>query len=278
MIGAEGGGSVGTDASRMNFPVVEFWLSPVQNLLLTTNLLFVAPCREGLARWVYTTHDRLPPELRASLGFVCGFHQVSSSFHDWLVDRPVDDPLHRDIPTFLDSLDAFTEEDFQRFFRTGYEAQLRLVLKDRGEVSSGVPRDIGAIRDLLSSFIVIEEVLDAAMAVVRDPVDLKERFVSGVVDFWERYYRPEFEQNLPILERSVAYHRRRNYTGNFAEVFVNVAGRAMPQEFEEGMKLERLIFVPSCHVGPFLLSYTLEAFRSATVFLYNACLTGMRRT
>ena len=274
---AEDGGSADIKTPRVNFPIVEFWLSPVENLLLTINLLVAASAREGLDRWVYTTCGALSPELKANLEFICAFQQIASSFHVWLVERPTDDPLHREIPAFIDRLNAFSEDDFQRFFQTGLEAQLRMIMKERGEVSPSVPTDIDTITDLLGSIIAIGDVLNLAVAVIRDPVDLRSRFISGVINFWERYYRPEFEQTLPILERSIAYHRQQNYTGEFAKIFAVVAGRALPGDFQDAVNLERVIFVPSCHVGPFLLSYTLEAFQSTVIFLYNARLTGMRR-
>jgi DNA-binding transcriptional ArsR family regulator len=60
------------------------------------------------------------------------------------------------------------------------------------------------------------------------------------------------------MDQCVAFHRRQDYPPSFREVFRRVTGRNMTVEMHEAVEkhlgeVERVIFVPSCHLGPYFL-------------------------
>ena len=257
---------------------VEFRISLLANLFHALAQALIAPKFEGFDQWMYTTNSLLPPDLKADMEIVIAFMQISSTFNAWLIEFSDDDPMRCDFSAFVTKLEALTEKDFHDFLLSGLDVWLTRHAKDsNAEVSLPSLEDSNAVRVLLQDMEIDEEYLDQGVRLICSPAGLKDRFTCGLTRFWEEFYREEYERSLPVMERSVACHRNRNYDGNLPTVFTAVTGRLFPEGLHEFQDAERVIFIPSCHIGPYVFHYNIAELRSLLVLLYNCRPTGGRR-
>jgi DNA-binding transcriptional ArsR family regulator len=257
---------------------VEFRISMLANLFHALAQVIVAPKFEGFDSWMYTSHTLLPPDLKEDMEVVVTFMQISSTFNAWLMEFSGDDPIRCDFSVFVTKMEALTEDDFHHFLLSGIDAWLQCNTKSpNAAVSLPSLEDPCVLRKLLQDMSVDEEDLDRGVDLILNPVTLKEQFVSGVTRFWEEFYREEYERSLPVMERSVLYHRNRRYKGDLSTVFTSVTGRLLPEGLHVFQDAERVVFIPSCHIGPYVFHYNIAELRSLLVLLYNCRSTGTRR-
>lgn len=255
---------------------VEFRISLVESLLHALTMVMIGPLQEGVDEWVYTTYAALPPSLKADMETVFAFLQIASPFYAWAIDLPANEPSRRDFSEFVTKLEAFTEKDFQHFLQSGLDAQIRHNSREPIEKAPLLTlQDAPTVRALLQrqEIVPYEEYLDPAVNLILNPAGLKDRFLSAVTGFWRQFYQAEHERNLPLAAQSVEYHRRQNYRGDFSTIFTAVTGRVLPQELYEDLDelrgISKVIFLPSCYVGPYVTSYELSELRPLVLLFYN---------
>lgn len=276
--------------SRVQSPPIEFRISLPEILLSDLMKIPLAPFYEGYSQWVYTTCAALSADLRAELEAVFAFLVISGTFFKWLIEIPEDDPICSDFSAFILRLESFTAEEFREFLRSGLELKLRFKPGGSTEEAS-LPSfdDPKAVRALLQEVDLYtdtlktqlgetgryEEFMDRDVELICNLAGLKERLVSGIIQFWEAFYKGEYERTLPIMERSVEYHRSQNYTGDFPVIFEAVTGRKFLDEWHPYLSADRVIFFPSCYGGPQVGGYIIEEYPPVIFFNYNCSLTGM---
>ncbi len=247
---------------------VSFCASLAVSLIDAVTLVLNAPKVEGLDGWVYTTHSRLPSALKRELETVfpllckCG-----------LLSLPFQDPVHRAFGAFAWWLDSLSDEDCREMILDA----LRCHAESRGQGGPGEPPP-GEERELeLEACLAARlegEPLRQVRRLARDPSAFRKRLVAVVTQFWEGFYRPEYEACEPLMERSVAHHRGQDYGIDLADVYPSVAGRKLPLDRERYDDLDRVIFVPSCHVGPYGIFERLAGRPPTMVVTYNCRPTG----
>ena len=254
---------------------IEFRISLIESLLHAIVLVMIGPLHEGLDQWVYATYAALPSNLKADMEICFAFLQIASPFYAWAIELPADDPSRRDFSAFVANVKAFTDKDFQNFLQSGLEAQLEHKIRKIEGHSFPSLQDTEKLRSLLQKEEIVpyEEYVDLAVDLICDPAGLKDRFVAGITRFWDEFYQVEYERNLPLTEQSVEYQRRQNYSGDFLTIFTAVTGRSLPEELYEDLgrlqDLEKVIFIPSCYVGPFVTSYELSELYPLALLFYN---------
>jgi hypothetical protein len=276
-------------ASRTPFPL-EFRVSLPEILLLDMTKIPLAPLYEGYGQWVYTTYAALPRDLRTEMEVVLAFIIISGTFYKWLIELPEEDSIHHDYLVFVDRLRSLSEEDVRYFLRTGLEVKLSSKLeKNTEELSLPSMDDPEAVLALLQELDLYtdtlkahlqesgryEEFMDRNVELICNPPRLKERLVSGVVHFWEDFYREEYESSFPVMERSVEYHRSQNYTGDFPAIFEAITGRHFPEGLYRYLPASRAVFFPSCYSGPQVGVYIIEEQPPVVLFNYNCRPTGI---
>jgi DNA-binding transcriptional ArsR family regulator len=259
---------------------VEFEISLPENLLHALIQVILAPRYEGFDQWMYSTHAALPADLKADMEIIEIFMEISSAFYREFSELPANDPIRHKFSAFIAKLEAFTDEDFERFLRLGLQVELGY---SRGENPTEVTLpsvgDVVGLKTALREIQIDEEDLEKAIFLFRNPTGLRQRFVSGVRGFWTQFYRGEYEESLPLMERSVTYHLQQDYCGDVSTVFVAVTGRPLPkgENFFSSRALqdaEKVVFIPSPHVGPYVFIYAPKDLRSAFL-LYNCRPTGI---
>ena len=118
------------------------------------------------------------------------------------------------------------------------------------------------------------DIVDRIIEIMHKPMELKTLFLSVVTRFWELFYRREYERCMILAERSVEYHRQRSHSADLVTLFTDVTGRRFPKDYGDHEEVERVIFVPSCHVGPYVMFIECEDARNTLMIHYNCRPTG----
>jgi DNA-binding transcriptional ArsR family regulator len=247
---------------------VKFRISLAGELVHIISLVVDADWYEGFDPWVYATHAALPPTLKADMDVVFILIQKSGTLTTWIHRLPPDNPVHRDFAAFVAWANTLD-------FRELVEDLLRNLSQSCEEVDVALPslQDTDALRDCLDEKFDGEK-LERAVQLVRNPAELKAQFISIVTRFWEQFYRHEYQRCMPLMARSVAYHRRQVYSGDLIAIFAAVAGRRFPRDKDGYEEIERLVFVPSCHIGPYVSFYYDKEFQTVLTMYYNCRPTG----
>ena len=253
----------------------EFRISLVENLLFTMHVFAATPLHEGFDQWMYATSAAMPADLRADMSVALFLLAKSAALEVWAAQLPPEDPGRRDFSAFLARLDRLTEDDFERFVRVGLEIRAKYYEEEEALRALGPSLDDTAgLRALLHRLELDESYLDQAVRLVRNPAELRTLFVSVVTRFWQGFYGQEYERLLPVMERSVEYHRRQNYSGDLSTIFTAVTGRLMPEEWGSFDDVQKVVFIPSCHIGPYVSIYDQEELRPSLALIYNCRPTG----
>jgi len=250
---------------------VQFEVSLVQDVFNTMSIVVVAPQYEGFDQWVYATYAALPADLKADMEVVLTLVGKFSPLNQ----LPFDHPAHSDFSALVAHLTALDEETVRHFVEASLEEGARYCQEKFGqEFEAPLVEDAEALKDCLCKRGLDEKHADEAVRLVHHPAELKARLISIVTRFWDAFYREEFARFLPMMERSVEYHCEQNYGGDLLAVFTAVTGRLFPKEADSYEDVERVVFVPSAHIGPYVTFREVEG-PPATLFLvYNCRPTG----
>jgi DNA-binding transcriptional ArsR family regulator len=96
-----------------------------------------------------------------------------------------------------------------------------------------------------------------AHALLSDPPALRDAIVSHLAAMWDEHLAAEWERNEATLKQVVAALQSHTYGGLTAyEAIRAVTGREAHGNWQEILtKTETLIFIPSPHIGPYLMHY-----------------------
>jgi DNA-binding transcriptional ArsR family regulator len=232
---------------------VTFALEPVYNAITSLSLLDMAEGFTGLGEWVYRTAEAMSPEERYMNRHVIGdalVHLLGEaswpSFEAW-----IDDLASRDAATLR--MDVVRALFAQAWEKTGREvSDPAEILADRttyltlvDEIYNGErePAERALWEDMYGMFL--------------DPVLVQERIVTYLRRMWEGGLAAEWERHLPALEESVAAFQSLDMSGLTAiEALMRVSLREVPPPGQAGWNaVERIIFIPSVHIGPYLLHF-----------------------
>jgi DNA-binding transcriptional ArsR family regulator len=136
------------------------------------------------------------------------------------------------------------------------------------------PQDVAAILETNWGKNWSAEQIEQATHLLHNPAELKAQFISTLTRFWEQFYRQEYQRTLPLAERSVKHHRQQDYGADLATIFTAVAGRRFPRDLGAYEDVERVIFFPSCYVGPYVLLHDYQELRPTMIIFYNCRPTG----
>jgi DNA-binding transcriptional ArsR family regulator len=248
---------------------VEFRTSLAEDLMHVLSLVLDAPSIEGLDQWVYATQAALPPTLKQDMQTVLIFTQKSDTLGLWMRRLPPDARQHRDFAAFVDWLNAFTQDDYQDLIQSALVNLAHYCEEEQGDrLPAPLLDDAESLKVCLGQKLDGEQ-LDRAVQLVYEPLELKTQFISVVTRFWEQFYHKEYQRCHPIMERSVAYHSQQNYGGEFDATFTAVTGRRPLKDHSELDDVERVVFFPSCHIGPYVMLQHTEGPLPAVILHFN---------
>lgn len=229
---------------------VSYLVSLPLNLLLTMALVPAADQFEGLDEWLRQVRSEMSTDFCRELFQVTGFPGGRLRFVETVAARLLrqEEQVGVSFEIFRARLEALSPGDFQA---------LALQALRKGAPEGAVdPADLLPDRQQVSAYLtsrLLHVDGDAAVDLIVDAAGLKHRFVDVLVRFWETFYGPVYDECRPMMERSVAYHRRQSYSAHFDELFLSVTGRILPGEVQLHLnEIQQVRFVPACHVGPYV--------------------------
>jgi len=95
---------------------------------------------------------------------------------------------------------------------------------------------------------------------MNDPAGMKDLIVSHVRAMWNEYMADEWERTRRLLADCVEAYRQIDLSGlSSLEAAQKVVGRELDEHWQKMLKTaQRVIFVPSAHVGPYLMKIGVD--------------------
>jgi hypothetical protein len=127
---------------------------------------------------------------------------------------------------------------------------------DTNAVLANVDAYLGFLRERFDAAILDEELESRAYAYVMDPPAMQELIVSHMRHMWTTYLAPEWDRVRPMLQDSVdAFRQVKLGNVDMGRAVELVTGREVDESCWAPLveRVDRLVFVPSAHVGPYLL-------------------------
>ena len=235
-------------------------LEPAHNALNSLLLLKSEEPPSGVGEWVMRTVEALTPEERDRNRLVMlGLHFATMTEQSWA-----------SLPAYTDHLAAMDPAALRdKLMHTYARIPLLKDGEDRWWMEDPVPLDLGTVLESVDSYLAflharfacegLDEELEAqAYALVIDPRRMQETIVSHLRHMWTEHLANEWQRVRPMLEDSVRAFQELDLASMDKTKAVRVVtGQDLDEHWQHKVgKLDRLIFVPSAHVGPYLGKYT----------------------
>lgn len=246
-----------------------FRFSLAVDLLHTISLLLESESVAGLHRWIYVTRAALPLDLSEDLALSLLLLNRSGHLYALLQQTPSEHPLHHDFVAFLAWLRARTPDEIRQWallslpHLCGCSADAGVDIADEAALRTAFAKKFDALQ------------IERLLLLLREPWALKALFISALTRFWEQFYRQEYATCSPLRIRSVEHHRRQEYTLDWPSVIVAVTGRRLPKDYNVVEDIDRLVFIPSCYLGPYMTVLDFSQSTPTLLIHYNCRPTGV---
>jgi DNA-binding transcriptional ArsR family regulator len=238
---------------KPQYGTIEIGVAPVHNALHSLMLIAKAEHLSGLGEWVTNTRDALTAaEFENHRLVVEGLHYALYPGRSW-----------PSFPAYLDRLQTMDPVRLRdRLLDAYFDMPCMIDEPSAYHTYEEVLRSPENYVDFLTNRFG-EEVVDPqlerqAYTYAVNPTAMQLLIVSHLRMMWDRYLAAEWERVQPMLNDSAAAFNELDLHGmSFREAAEFVTGQ--PQDdgewnWVEG-KFQRLVFVPSAHVGPYLGKY-----------------------
>lgn len=236
---------------------VSFDIHPVALSLNSLLLINQTDITSGLGEWVERTRHTLSPDRL----------EANKVVLDVMLKGIDPDMEIEDFPDYLrhiESLDAVAIRDTivdEYYEYTSYHegvqetTSAQAMLSDKQEFLRVIRATIGEKHQKKGMDFDIS-IFAKAHPLFNDPSALHAYILDHLHAMWEYHLRAEWEQKLPMLQESVEAFSQLDYTGMTGlEVARVVTGRDLSAVWPGIDNAERLIFMPSPHIGPFVTHY-----------------------
>ena len=251
--------------------VVEFKRSLLQSLVLDLSFVSLAEDYEGFDQWVYSTRAAMANDLRQDIDRL-----LISTFGNKLLLH-----LAHTAPDSIDNVPGIIRWLGTIDAEWIHDCNVSTLRKLATYAKSNIPE---ISRDLLDDEVKLRRVLEnlqkasiipdfdlgPLVAALRNAEEMKAQIVYVLTRFWDRHAESEYARCAPLETRSVEHFQRSTFSGTAKAIFADVTGRDYPLEHvPETNQTNRMIFVPSCHCGPYVSVLDLEKDGSTLVISYN---------
>ena len=237
-------------------------LEPAQNALNSLLLLDKADKYSGLDEWITRTTAALTPEQRHKNHLVLyGLYYATIPDRSWSNFPAYINHLATQDPTML------RDRIFNAYAQVSKDEGCKYCAPPdptNGQVSIDIAPLLESV-DLFLEFLmerfpeksVDPEIESEAHRYLNDPPAMQSLIVSHFQSMWDEVLSSEWDRVLPMLQASVDAFRQLNLSDmSKLEAVRLVIGQDLEEEKEEHLRLifeqiERLIFVPSTHLGPY---------------------------
>ncbi len=230
---------------------ITFELAPVHNTL--SSLILLNERLPGFGEWVSQTVEALPQDVLQTNELVAS---AASLFLD---DQPW--PSFSAFIDYLETLDPqeMRDREVEVLLKkcASYLEQKSIDLPTAEELLADEARYLELIQEVYSckDYPFDEARSKKEYALLIDPPGRKALMVSHLRRMWDEVLAKDWEHNLPMLRECVtAFGSLDTYGRSPNEIVQHVVDREIPDEWD-GLfeKLEKIILIPSPHIGPYLL-------------------------
>jgi DNA-binding transcriptional ArsR family regulator len=241
----------------------DFALEPAVNQMESLELLSQTHELSGLGDWIIKTAAAMPADLMEH-------HMLVSRGFSWLIhySHPVR-PQQTGIPDYLDDLAAQNPIKLRDTLLHIWLTEAMLYVEPR-PTSLPTAAQILADRELFAQGVaLIDECVlpftDQLYALINEPEQMQRTIIEHLRLMWDEYLCDEWARVLPMLQESIAAHQRVVYPEMTPyEAIRAITGRDMSGRLDTKLnRSERLRFVPSAHVGP----YIAKSLRGSTMIV-----------
>ncbi len=233
---------------------VTFSLEPVYNAFNSLSLLTRADMLSGLDDWVTRTLASLTKDrLRQHEVIFVGLY---------FAVEPT-----RSFPSFAAYIDDMARQTPEALRDRVFEAYARLSPCDETEPLTA-PTDMPSLladravflqylRERFSPDHVIESIEMEAHALLNDPIRLRNQIVEHLQTMWQTVLAPEWTRVTPMLQACVDAYQQIDFSGQtLVQVAESIVGHALTDDWRQKIStFDRLVCVPSAHLGPYLMKY-----------------------
>jgi DNA-binding transcriptional ArsR family regulator len=228
---------------------IETVVSLPLDMISVLSLLYRAVPGSDLDPWLVAARQRLPEPVRADLDLLHGFsgrllyypEEPVMRFEPLRPDRV--DASFADLITFMESIPA---EEYRAMAAHALE-RVHADLELRWRPPSDDESWARALAPALTTTPLAE-----AMALIRDPLELKRRTISLYERVWNGVYEDMRDVELPALREAA---RRGAAFGDraFPEAYASLTGQRVPEVLDSPPPtITRVAFCPSAHLGGFV--------------------------
>jgi DNA-binding transcriptional ArsR family regulator len=236
---------------------VKFAPDPVYNNLASLYMLTLSET-PGVNEWVKNAAAALSvAQMRMHRVVKLVLYSAYEPDEDWPSFPAYLDALAKRDPTLLRArfLNHMFPDIGEEYASRGQMMDLETFIDqiDRSELDHEIERDLFA----------------EAHALLSDPPALRDAIVSHLTAMWNEHLAAEWERNEAFLQQVVDAFQRHDYAGLTAyEAIKTITGREAHGNWQELLaRTETLVFIPSPHIGPYLMHY---AYPPVTRILFDA--------
>ena len=221
-----------------------YW--PAFSLWSALFLMSMAEALPGQVPWIAGTRRALDNDLRDAITLL----NDTTILHQFHGEQLRQARTSQEIPEFLDWLADMEPEGI---------AEMLPPLEKISALSDGRARF--GMDDPIADWNGVEldaRQLDRLRALIGDPTALKEFVVTTLQRFWRDHLETEFRRLQPKLRATVERGNRRTEPRTHRQLVLELAGREPAGESIDGQGIERILAIPACHVGAFLLTRQIK--------------------
>lgn len=238
---------------------VEVRLDPVLCALDAMMLLYSESMLSGVSAWVNETRAAMPAELRRDNALVIeGMYRVLMPDRIWPgFPAYVDDLAGRDAVAMRDAAIEWMCGDVEKLAAKGLKPLERDTLLN----------DLNAFLDFHQAMHDKEredypeleigefdrQFFTEMHSLYRDPDEMRAFIVRHLRTMWDEYLAQDWAHTRPMLEEAVEAFHQLEYRGMTAlEAVRAVTGRDLSAWEKDLAQTEKVVFIPSAHLGPYV--------------------------
>lgn len=225
-----------------------FSLDPAVNALHSFMLLTMTDERSGLGEWVVRTRQLMShAEYHRHRLVIIGFYFLLTPDRQWA--------------SFNAFMEYMVNRDPNEMQMTLLETYARIGGKqknnqplDRDKILASADNYVQFLREGFDPKYLDEELEREAFEYISQPKRMHSLIVEHLQDTWDRYFKAEWEKVRPMLMASAEAFRQVDLDQldkESAIALVTREDKKSPQMKKWMENVEKIIFVPSAHVGPY---------------------------
>jgi len=229
---------------------LSFGLEPAMNAAHSLMLMTMTEKRSGLGEWIVRTAQSMSKEEQDMHRLVIiGFYFLINPDRSW-----------PSFPAYIDHLAGRDPLEMQESLLQTYAEMGKFEVGeyDKKEVLANADNYIAFLAGRFGEDHVEVELEKKAYEYVRQPEAMQELIVSYLRKMWDEHLKEEWDRVRPMLEDSAAAFQQVDFSEMSKEDAIKfVAADGMDDKFWTWLmeNSERVTFVPSAHVGPYVGRY-----------------------